>query len=215
MKQVLLASGSPRREALLRTIGITPSVKPQAVDETPLQGETPQELVSRLSHLKAHAALENGDACTGDIIIAADTTVALNNQELGKPQDKEQARSMLKLLSGKTHAVSTGVSIVLVDDLAPHVIAETTFVETAHVSFYDLSDATIEAYLASGEPFDKAGSYGIQGRGSLLVEKIDGDYFSVVGLPLARTVRELDSLLERYVHPKSSFLLSCLGGTHV
>ena len=162
MKHVLLASGSPRREALLRTVGVVPSVKPQAVDETPLENESPQELVSRLSHIKAHAALENGDAQPGDIIIAADTTVAFNGRELGKPKDPDQARIMLHLLSGNTHTVSTGVSIVLVDETVPKFLAETTFVETAHVSFYPLSDAVIEAYIASGEPFDKAGSYGIQ-----------------------------------------------------
>ena len=214
MKHVLLASGSPRGEALLRTVGVVPSVKPQAVDETPLENESPQELVSRLSQIKAHAALENGDAQPGDIIIAADTTVAFNGRELGKPKDPDQARFMLHLLSGNTHTVSTGVSIVLVDETVPKFLAETTFVETAYVSFYPLSDAVIEAYIASGEPFDKAGSYGIQGRGSLLVDTIDGDYFTVVGLPLARTVRELDLLLERYSRCESPFILSCLGGIH-
>lgn len=215
MRNILLASGSPRREALLRGVGLSPSVRPQEVDETPLKEETPQALVSRLSHLKAHAALTHGDARPGDIVLAADTTVALNSQELGKPADADEARSMLRLLSGKTHAVSTGVSIVVVDEHEAKPACETAFVETTLVSFYPLSDATIDAYIASGEPFDKAGAYGIQGRGSMLVQQIEGDYFTVVGLPLARTIRELDLLLERTSTQEPSFILHCLGGTHV
>lgn len=190
--ELLLASGSPRRVELLREAGFAPEVRPQDVDETPLADEPPEALVQRLARLKAHSAL--AEASRGDVIVAADTTVAIDGLELGKPRDDEDACRMLRRLSGRTHQVSTGVCLLLAGpDGEP--VRERSFVETTDVTFYELTDADIDAYVASGEPADKAGAYGIQGAGRALVRGISGDYFNVVGLPVARTLRELAALL--------------------
>lgn len=149
-------------------------------------------LVKRLASLKAHSAL--AEASEGSIIVAADTTVAIDGLELGKPRDDADARRMLHRLSGRTHQVSTGVCLLLAGPSGAPARAH-SFVETTNVEFYELDEATIEAYVASGEPADKAGAYGIQGVGRALVRSISGDYFNVVGLPVARTLRELDALL--------------------
>ena len=190
--RLILASGSPRRVALVREMGIEPVVLPQDVDETPLPGEGALELVTRLAQLKAASAEK--DARPGDVILAADTTVAIDNVELGKPRDTAEATRMLRELSGRTHEVSTGVCLVLVgsEDSPSRTVS---FSETTRVEFYELSDDDIAAYVASGEPLDKAGAYGIQGQGRALVRGIHGDYFNVVGLPVAATMRELASLL--------------------
>lgn len=191
--RLLLASGSPRRIELLQEAGFEPVVAPQDIDETPKPSERPEALVERLSYRKAVGA--RADAQPGDVIIAADTTVALAGVELGKPVDEADARRMLKMLSGKVHTVSTGVCIMTgVGDMDAAFNAR-SFVESAQVEFYELSDADIDAYVATGEPMDKAGAYGIQGKGRALIKRIDGDYYTIVGLPVARVLRTLDEMI--------------------
>ncbi len=197
--RVLLASGSPRRIELLREAGFDPVVAPQDVDETAEEGERPAHLVERLACLKAASALENEALQPGDVVIAADTIVAANDELLGKPADDVDAARMLSELSGNKHQVMTGVCIAIYpgSDQAVTNKAQVSFVETSDVEFYELSEADITAYVVSGEPSDKAGAYGIQGLGRSLVKRIDGDYFNIVGLPVARLLRELDGLLKR------------------
>ena len=192
--RLVLASGSPRRVELLREAGFDPVVAPQDVDETPQPGEDPVALVARLAGLKARSAMERGDAGDGDVVVSADTTVWFAGNDLGKPADGGDACRMLRALSGRTHHVTTGVCVRLVGDARP-AARELSFTETTAVTFYDLDDADIVAYVASGEPLDKAGAYGIQGLGRALVKGIEGDYFNVVGLPVARLMRELARLL--------------------
>lgn len=189
--RVILASGSPRRIELLREAGFDPDVAPQDVDETALAGELPGQLVERLARLKATSAMNNCEVKTGDVIIAADTIVSLDEKLLGKPADEADARRMLGELSGNKHQVKTGVCLIFIGQ-EPQL---KSFVETSDVEFYDLTPADVAAYVSSGEPMDKAGSYGIQGKGRALVRRIDGDYFNIVGLPVARLLRELDGLL--------------------
>lgn len=192
VERLLLASGSPRRVQLMREAGFEPVVKPQDVDETPLPGEPADKLVARLSTLKARSALAS--ARPGDVILAADTTVALDGTELGKPIDAKDARRMLTALSGRGHDVYTGVHLIRV--CPDGSTRERSLMEGTHVTFYDLSPKEIDAYVATNEPLDKAGAYGIQGRGRALVSSIDGDYFNVVGLPVAATLRAMANLVE-------------------
>lgn len=189
--RLVLASGSPRRVQLMREAGFDPRVMPQDVDETPLPGEKAYDLVDRLASLKAHAAL--AQAKPGDLILAADTTVALEGEELGKPADEAEARQMLRRLSGHGHDVYTAVHLILVGEDGS--TRESSTCELTHVTFFDLAEDEIESYVATGEPLDKAGAYGIQGIGRALVRDIDGDYFNVVGLPVARTLRAIDDLM--------------------
>ncbi|MGN0076414.1 MAG: Maf family protein [Parafannyhessea sp.] len=183
-----MASGSPRRRELLSQLGLAPIVRPSDIDETPLPGESPTDLVLRLARGKALACEKDlPPELRGQTVIAADTTVWFRDVELGKPSDASEARSMLRTLSGHTHHVSTGVSVYRGNE-------ERSFVETSDVTFYELTNAQIDAYVASGEPMDKAGAYGVQGLGRLLVREIRGDYFNIVGLPVARLVRELESM---------------------
>jgi septum formation protein len=152
-----------------------------------MAGESPAELVQRLADAKAElvAARAVGPA----IVIAADTEVVLDGQVLGKPRTSEDARQMLAKLSGRTHSVLTGVTLVRLPD-----IERRSFVETTHVQFAKIPDEEITRYLATGEPFDKAGSYAIQGRAGRYVPRIEGCYFNIVGLPLARLCQELGEL---------------------
>ncbi len=198
---MILASGSPRRRELLEEAGFDLLVRPGHMDETPLEDEHPLDLVKRLACGKAHAALEEARAAgefgpgAEDTLLAADTIVWTDDgKALGKPSDERDAILMLASLSGKTHHVSTGVCIVCGD-------AERSFTETTNVTFHDLSSAQVLAYVRSGEPMDKAGAYGIQGSGRLLVSGITGDYFNVVGLPVSRVVRELSALLSAEADP--------------
>ena len=176
---IILASKSPRRKELLSFITTDFTVKSADVDETLPQGITPDKAVEYLSRIKAEP-LKNEN----DIVIGADTVVALDGKILGKPRDEADAFATLKMLSGKEHSVFTGVSVIKGEKI------ETFSVQTK-VKMFELTDKEIEEYIATAEPFDKAGSYGIQGKGSLLVEKIDGDYFNVVGLPISRLNRVL------------------------
>jgi len=185
--RLVLASASARRAEILRDAGLLFTVLSAAVDETPIPGESAQEMVQRLATAKAElvAARAVGPA----IVIAADTTVVLDGHILGKPRTSEEARKMLEMLSGRTHSVLTGVTLIRLPD-----IERRAFVETTHVHFAKLSDAEITRYLASGDPLDKAGAYGIQGRAGRYVPRVEGCYFNIVGLPLARLVQSLGEL---------------------
>ena len=180
--KLYLASSSPRRKELLSLAGLDFTVKVSDVDESFSEGLKPNEVVELLSNRKAEAVkkLVNSDS----VVLAADTVVAFDNKILGKPKDEEDAFNMLKMLSGNTHNVYTGVCIAKGDEKVNYSVK-------SEVKFYELTDEEIREYIATHEPMDKAGAYGIQGKGSLLVEKIDGDYFNIVGLPIASVVRAL------------------------
>ncbi|WP_130812203.1 nucleoside triphosphate pyrophosphatase [Olsenella sp. Marseille-P4559] len=203
-----LASQSPRRRQLLEAAGFSLAIMPADIDEARRCAETPTHLVERLARQKAEATrVSLAGTATEDVLLAADTIVWTEDGDvLGKPKDKTAARTMLRGLSGCAHHVSTGVCLMHLDHDA-QVLASRSFVETTRVSFFPLADDEIDAYIASGEPMDKAGAYGIQGRGRLLVSDIKGDWANVVGLPVARVVRELESLLGR-----SGLVASCLEG---
>ena len=176
---LILASQSPRRRELLKFIDEDFIIKSAEVDETLPQDITPENAVLYLSKIKAEPFKSDSDT-----VIGADTVVAIDGKILGKPNDENEAIAMLRLLSGREHSVFTGVTILKSDK------EKSFFVETK-VKFFELSDKMIYEYIKTGEPFDKAGAYGIQGCGCLLVEKIDGDYFNVVGLPVAKLNRLL------------------------
>jgi septum formation protein len=178
--KLILASTSPRRAQVLRDAGLAVHIISSAVDETPLDGESPQDLVRRLAESKAQLVA---------LIIAADTLVAADSKLLGKPRDAGEARAMLRQLSGRTHSVHTGLAVIRLPDQALRVELETT-----QVSFAPLSDEEIGAYISTGEPFDKAGAYAVQGRAGRYVTRIEGCYFNVVGLPLARLYRLLGEM---------------------
>lgn len=192
---MILASQSPRRRELLSEAGFDLDIRPADIDEARLPGESPVELVERLAAEKAEAARAALVASPADgLLVAADTIVWMDDEALGKPENPEDAARMLRELSGRTHHVSTGVCVLrLAGDGSA--AAQASFVETTDVTFWELTDAEISAYVSTGEPLDKAGAYGIQGAGRLLVEKIDGDYSNVVGLPVARLVREVTRLM--------------------
>lgn len=179
---IILASQSPRRRELLRYITDEFEIKVSDVDETLPEGISPAEAVLYLSRIKAQPF-----ASPDDTVIGADTVVAIDGEILGKPANKEDAALMLRKLSGKTHSVFTGVTVIKDEK------TKSFFVETK-VKFFELSDSEIEKYVKTGEPLDKAGAYGIQGYGCLLVEKIDGDYFNVVGLPVSKLNQVLMSI---------------------
>lgn len=190
MPRIILASSSPRRRKLLERLKLSFEQRPTNVDEHRRANEGPRRLVARLAHDKAAACADMlGDERARAVVIAADTIVWTDGGcVLGKPRDAEDARATLRALSGRVHHVSTGVELIWGE-------RRRSFVETTDVRFHELSDADVCAYVESGEPMDKAGSYGIQGRGGLLVSRISGDYTNVVGLPLSRLVRELDELM--------------------
>ena len=189
---MILASQSPRRIELIDEAGFTCRVIPADIDETPHEGEQPLDLVGRLAKDKA-LCVASEHAHAGEIVVAADTIVTIDGVILGKPADAQDAKLMLRLLSGRTHQVATGVCVARANaagDAAEPVLQN--FVEVTDVTFYALDEDTIEEYAQSGEPLDKAGAYGIQGKGGrMLVEKIDGDFYNVVGLPIARVARTI------------------------
>lgn len=188
---MILASASPRRRELLGRLGLALDICAADIDEARHEGEHPCDLVGRLAREKAIAAYEEHGLGEDGLLLAADTIVWKDDAALGKPANDDEACVMLRMLSGVTHQVSTGVCILSEGTDGP---CETCFVETTDVSFYELTDAQIDAYVSSGECRDKAGAYAIQGTGSLLVRSISGDYDNVVGLPVARVVRELSRL---------------------
>ncbi|MBE7008067.1 MAG: septum formation inhibitor Maf [Ruminococcaceae bacterium] len=175
-KHIVLASGSPRRQELLRRIGITDFdvVVPHA-DETCPAGLTAQQTVAHIAEKKAEAA--KALTAPEDIVITADTMVFLGDERLGKPRDEADALRMLSELAGNKHTVCTGVTVRQGEK-------QKCFTVSTDVYFRAASESELRAYIASGEPMDKAGAYGIQGLGSLLVERIDGDFFNVMGLPV-------------------------------
>lgn len=187
--EIILASGSPRRRELLQYIYADFKVITADVDETAPFGISVFELPEYLSKIKCEAVAENNQ---NSLVIGADTVVICENRVYGKPRDKQDAFNMLKSLSGKAHSVVTGCTIANNGKY-------NTFSQKTEVKFYDLSDDDIMRYIDTGEPMDKAGAYGIQGYGSLLIEGIDGDYFNVVGLPTARLKREIERFLGEYL----------------
>ena len=188
---MILASASPRRKELLEHAGIDVTVEPTDVDEARRDNEHPYDLVRRLATAKAHACLGNHESLVaGETILGADTIVWTDDRVFGKPSDEQDARDMLHALSGITHHVSTGVCLLIATE---HGIVERPFVKTTDVTFRSLTDEQIDAYVATGEPLDKAGAYGIQGGASAFVERLDGDYDTVVGLPTTRVLRELEA----------------------
>lgn len=177
--RLILASASPRRSDLLDLLGVRYTVEPAGIDETPGAGEAPRDYVQRMAREKAAAVAARIDGA-GAPVLAADTTVVLDDKALGKPRDRAEALAMLAALSGRTHSVLTAVC------LCGAAGESLSLVETA-VDFVVLDRAACEAYLATGEAWDKAGGYGIQGLGGAFVSAIRGSYSNVVGLPLAET----------------------------
>lgn len=186
--RVVLASGSPRRRDLLHLIGISHEVRPANIDETIRHREAPRRHAERLAREKATAIATRDPNL---ITIGADTIVVVNRKVLGKPVDNAQAAVMLKQLSGLQHTVVTAVAVSRGKKLR-------SAVEEVRVKFRRLRDDEIDAYIATGEPMDKAGAYGIQGYGATIVECVEGDYFAVMGLPLARLVGLLRDLGVKY-----------------
>lgn len=184
MSNIVLASGSPRRRELLERVGLTDfTVRVPEVEESFPEGLTPEQVVAYISREKAEAAVK---LCgPGDIVITADTMVFLDDRRLGKPRDEAHALEMLTALQGRRHTVCTGVSVCQGD-------RRLTGTESTGVFFRSATEEELRRYIATGEPMDKAGAYGVQGRGALLVERLEGDFFNVMGLPLLRLARMLE-----------------------
>ncbi|MEO9170497.1 MAG: nucleoside triphosphate pyrophosphatase [Candidatus Baltobacteraceae bacterium] len=184
--RIVLASASPRRLELLRSLGLEVDVRPSSYGEPDEPGITPLQLASRHA---AKKALDVAPLYPDEMVVAADTVVDVDGSALGKPANSADAGRMLRLLSGREHLVHTAYVIVAPGGARP--LEDTS---TTAVRFFALSDAEIGEYVATGEPMDKAGAYGIQGRAAALVERIDGDFYTVMGFPLARFVRALRRL---------------------
>lgn len=181
MRRFILASASPRRKEILEKAGYSFEIIVSDADENITEDLSPEKTVEVLAERKALSVWESNK---DSVVFGCDTVVAIDGKILGKPTDDEDAFNMLKMLSGRTHTVSTGVCICSEDKTE-------VFSNTTQVEFYPLSDETIRSYIASGEGKDKAGSYGIQGYGCVLVKEIKGDYFSVMGLPVSQSSRVL------------------------
>ncbi len=185
MPKIILASASPRRKELMELAGYDFEVICADIVEVVPEEAMPQEVVMSLALQKAQAvAAEHKEA----VVIGSDTVVALDGKILGKPHSEQEACEMLRSLSGRTHKVFTGVAIVCGGKVK-------NFFDETDVEFYSLGDDEIKKYVATGEPTDKAGAYGIQGRGSVLVKRINGDFFSVMGLPIAKLYREMSDFV--------------------
>lgn len=187
-KPLVLASGSPRRKELLEQVGLTFSIDVADVDEN-LEEDRPASLVEQLSRKKALAVLQRHPEA---IVLGADTVVAYEDEILGKPEDGADALNMLSMLAGRVHHVYTGVTICSMEEGQP---VMDTFHVCTKVSMYDTPRDLLEAYIRTGEPMDKAGAYGIQGMGAVLVKEIEGDYNNVVGLPVSEVFRRLDGMV--------------------
>ena len=185
-KKVILASASPRRQELIKLIFDSVEILPADCDETLPGGIGAREAVEYLSKIKNEASARLTEK--ENLIISADTVVSVDDEILGKPVDKDDARRMITLLSGKVHQVYTGVTLSLNGKVK-------TFSEKTDVEFFLLTEDEIEEYINSSEPYDKAGAYGIQGKAGLLVKGINGDYYNVVGFPVARLKREIQEFL--------------------
>ncbi len=186
--RVILASQSPRRRELLALIGVTHEVRPADIDETYFAGERPAAHAERLARGKCVVIAEREPDA---LVIGSDTIVVVDGEVLGKPADEADAARMLRRLSGRSHVVVTAVAVAWRGQTR-------SAVEEVNVTFHSLSDADITAYIATREPMDKAGAYGIQGFGATIVERVDGDYFAVMGLPLQLLVGVLRELGVRY-----------------
>ncbi len=186
--RVILASQSPRRRELLALIGVTHEVRPADIDETYFAGERPAAHAERLARGKCVVIAEREPDA---LVIGSDTIVVVDGDVLGKPADEADAARMLRRLSGRSHVVVTAVAVAWRGQTR-------SAVEEVNVTFHSLSDADITAYIATREPMDKAGAYGIQGFGATIVERVDGDYFAVMGLPLQLLVGVLRELGVRY-----------------
>ncbi len=194
--EIILASGSPRRKELLHTLGLDFTVRESHADETVDQALPPYFICEQLSLLKASSvAAELKSEGTDAIVIGADTIVVTDGAIVTKPTDAQDAKNILSSLSGNWHSVFTGVTVMNTKNAK----SETFYVETK-VHFIKLNDADIDAYIKTGEPMDKAGAYGIQGKGAQLIDRIDGDYFNVVGLPICKLAQVL----------KEEFGIACL-----
>lgn len=192
---LVLASASPRRQELLRAAGIAITVQPTNIPEIPKDGEAPRACAERLAHEKAWAIFKDRP---GDFVLGADTIVVVDKEILGKPKDAADAARMLRLLSGRSHQVTTGVCLMGPRAASPSTEKSKsddplgdTRSETTIVTMTELSDGEIRAYIESGEPLDKAGAYAIQGIASRWIPRIEGDYSNVVGLPVALVYRIL------------------------
>ncbi|CAG7655343.1 Maf family protein [Paenibacillus allorhizosphaerae] len=192
-KTIILASSSPRRQELIRSLNRPYEIIVSSVDETTDPGLSPAEIVEQLSSRKAQAVYERCKAEsrfeTGSVIVGSDTIVVQGGEVLGKPKDAEDAFRMLRSLQGRGHQVYSGVAVIDLQTGVQHVSHRKT-----NVRMKPLADEQIRRYIATGEPMDKAGAYGIQGLGATIVEEIEGDYFSVVGLPMSL----LSDLLARF-----------------
>ena len=184
---LILASQSPRRKVLMGFITTDFTVDVCMEEEKVEEGTPADQAVQQLALQKAKWVAKHHP---GDVVIGCDTVVAIDGEILGKPKSEEDAANMLRKLSGKKHQVYTGVALVQDD-------REECFVSTTGVKFYELEDELVDWYVATGEPADKAGAYGIQGNGSILVEGLEGDYFTVMGLPVGRLYRELKKFMTR------------------
>ena len=182
MKKIVLASGSPRRKELLEQIGVRFEIQ-KAEGEERITSLVPEEVVRELSMQKAE---EVALKCDGDLIIGADTVVAVKGQILGKPKDRADALRMLRLLQGTEHQVITGVTVILKETGKT-----VSFAEVTKVHMYPMTEEQMERYIDTGEPMDKAGAYGIQGKFAAYVSSIEGDYNNVVGLPIGRLYQEV------------------------
>jgi septum formation protein len=185
--KLILASSSPRRAEILANAGLPFSVLSSAVDESPYPGEAPEALVQRLANAKADLVVAR--AVGPAIVLAADTVVVLEDKILGKPGSIEDARHMLQRLSGRAHSVLTGVALIRLPDGERR-----QFIESTLVHFRPITDEELSSYLATEEPYDKAGAYAIQGQAGRYIPRIEGCYFNVVGLPLSRVLTELQTL---------------------
>jgi septum formation protein len=204
LRTVLLASASPRRRELLGSLGLRVLVVPSGFPEEDRPGVAPRDLAEMHASAKADAMR---DRMGSAVLVAADTVVDLDGRPYGKPRGPAEAAKMLRTLSGREHLVHT--AFVVVDGQSGRRVAAAT---TTRVRFVPLSDDTIEAYVATGDPLDKAGAYGIQGRGAALVEAIDGDFYSVMGFPLGAFVRVLPTLGLRLAHDAEA--VAAERGTH-
>jgi len=188
--RIVLASASPRRLDLLRQMGVEPDVRPASLLEEPLPGETPSEQALRLAEAKGRAvAAALADGGLPSVVLAADTIVVTDGSPLGKPASPDQARDMLRRLSGRVHEVLTGVWLGRTDDGR-----SASLVETSRVRFHSCPESVVRWYVSTGEPMDKAGAYAVQGLGALLVAEVEGSWTNVVGLPVEKLAPMLNRI---------------------
>lgn len=176
LPKIILASGSPRRSEILTSVGWEFTKDVADIDETERENESPEDYVQRLAREKAETVAKRYE---NEIVLGADTTVVINDQIIGKPTDLDDARRMIKMLSGNWHEVLTGIAVVRSQNLESIVGIQST-----RVKFAEMNDAEIEFLVKYGEPLDKAGAYAVQAQAALFIEKIEGDYWNVVGLPI-------------------------------